>query len=96
MAYKTVTTEVEVDVDIDIELFDTDDIVNELVQRLKRSTSSHKDCVTAKMQMEIRAALGDALFFVKRKETIEDVQKMEMLSEIWDRYTAAQLEQKLK
>lgn len=84
----TVTTEVYVDLDE----FSTDEIANELSRRITDSSLSRKKIERMKDDLEAllqKFSLGEKGLPVK---TLDDKQKIEHLSKVWDKYTSWQIE----
>jgi predicted thioredoxin/glutaredoxin len=91
-----------INIDIDLDEFDTDELVQELCSRMEANvrfkqgiTSEHKEKL--KKQFSIMYA---ELFDIKKpmisSKTLEDQIKHEVIISVWDKYSAAELEEKLK
>lgn len=86
MAYKSIS----VDVDVNLDNFDTDDLVEEVISRIKSKELSDEDIEDLKRALKIS----------ERKSTkhysLDDIMKDEVIAEAWDRLTSAQFEERLK
>lgn len=87
---------ISVDVDIDLDQFDTEDLVQELISRI-RYNCRRKGEMTEKQKERIRneikqisSVLEEVPMF--RKKSLDDVMKIELLNSVWDKYTSFQLE----
>jgi hypothetical protein len=89
-----------VEVEIDIDEFETEEIVTELIRRLKTwktknvPTDKQNERVLNELRDLFRRLGGTGETFPQK--TLEDKMKAEYLKSIWDKYTAFQLEEKLK
>lgn len=86
MAYKSIS----VDVDVSLDDFDTDDLVEEVISRIKSKELSNEDIEDLKRELKMS----------ERKSTkhysLEDIMKDEVVAEAWDRLTSSQFEERLK
>ena len=86
MAYRSIS----VDVDVSLDDFDTDDLVEEVISRIKSKELSDEDIENLKRELKIS----------ERKSTkhysLEDIMKDEVVAEAWDRLTSSQFEERLK
>lgn len=91
-----------INIDVDLDEFDTDDLIKELCHRMEanvrfkqRVTAEHKEKL--KNQFKIMYA---ELFDIKKpmiqSKTLEDQIKHEVIISVWNKYSAAELEEKLK
>jgi len=86
MAYKSIS----VDVDVSLDDLDTDDLVEEVISRIKSKELSNEDIEDLKRELKMS----------ERKSTkhysLEDIMKDEVVAEAWDRLTSSQFEERLK
>ena len=86
MAYRSIS----VDVDVSLDDFDTDDLVEEVISRIKSKELSNEDIEDLKRELKMS----------ERKSTkhysLEDIMKDEVVAEAWDRLTSSQFEERLK
>lgn len=86
MAYKSIT----VDVDVSLDDFDTDDLVEEVISRIKSKDVSDDDLADLKRELRMSDRKSTKHY------TLEDVMKDEVVAEAWGRLTSAQFEERLK
>lgn len=88
-----------IEVDVDLDEFDTDDIIDELKSRMKltgrKAVSDSKIKEIVKTAQQVLVELKREEEVVLPSNTINDKLKMEHLERVWDKYTAAQIEQLL-
>lgn len=88
-----------VNVDVDLEDFETYELCEEVIKRLK---ALRKGQVTTKQKVEIKEAITDLAAKIgigingNFSNSLDDKLKMEFISSIWDKYTYYELEEKLK
>lgn len=89
---------ITVDVDVDLDSFDTEEIVRELIYRIK-SNSRRKGALTDKQKDSIReeikliaTVLDETPIPTFKRKSLDDVMKVEFLNTVWDKYTSFQLE----
>ncbi len=92
-----------IEVDVDLDQFDTNDLISELVNRLKRSNVRLKKQVTKedteKIKKEIRGEFvelsdligGESIDGFELK-TLDDKLKMEHLLQVWSKYSLSQIQ----
>lgn len=77
-----------VHVEVDLDEFDTDELVDEIVQRLR---AYGKKQLNKKQKDDLKSQLEDL-----PHQTLEDKMKVDFVLSIWNKYTSWQLEEKLK
>jgi hypothetical protein len=86
MGYKSIS----VDVDVNLDEFDTDDLVEEIISRIKSKDLSDEDIEDLKRELRMSDRKSTKHY------TLEDIMKDEVVSEAWNRLTSAQFEERLK
>lgn len=89
-------------IDIDWDEIESCDLIAEVKRRIKHETS--RQSLSEAQKKEIRDALKPLLQAIGQqsgyprlhKKTLEDELKEDVVYSVWDRYTAAQFEAKLK
>lgn len=90
-----------VEVDVDLDEFDTKDLVDELLDRLKRErgrkalSDKQKDKLKEELKVFYKEMFGITNVPLECK-TLDDQLKIEFLKTVWDKYTPTEMEQKLK
>ena len=83
-----------VQVDVDIEDFDTDEVIDDLIRRIKSHRAKEK--LTDSQRAEIIKAMNIDFPAQLRIKTLDDVQKFEHLLKVWDKYNSYQFEDLIK
>lgn len=90
-----------IEVDVDLDEFDTQDLVDEIVKRLKHDISIRKKLTEKHIAAlkesvtELSAALKIENVHVISAQSLDDVMKINHLNEVWNKYTVSDFESKL-
>ena len=79
----------DIDVDVDIEDFDDDDLLEEMIKRVKEG------CYTSQELHPIFSSWHSFDFESKQRTSLEDQLKMEHFDKVMDKYSSFQIEELL-
>ena len=79
-------------IDIDLNEFSTNDLIDELIERLERKNvrNHEKSQIQSALENAVTANFSNMLKI--RIRTLNNVYKMEHISKIWNKYTPQQIE----
>ena len=90
-----------VNVDVDLDEFETYELVDEVVKRLKKAYGRKE--LTKEQKQELKESASDLLTQLDGvieagypNATLEDKMKKDVILSVWNKYTSWQLEEKLK
>ena len=85
-----------VQVDIDLEEFDTDELCDEIINRINKGTRDHDKVKLDLLKSNLIDLFKEMNGLVLPYKSLWDRQKIQFLASIWDDYSPQEMEDKLK
>lgn len=91
-----INTEVDVTIDVDPDEFESSDLIDEIVDRIKNPSILAGRIIKKKDMTNLLSALGFSTNLSIEIKTIRDERKLDVIKEYWDKYSPEELEARLK